>query len=129
MKKLLSISLTLAILLLAGCAPKDPAILKVFVRSSTNQLVYGAKVIVIGDQQSNPPTLEYVDTAYTNSSGFTTFIMEDYFDEAKGPEVDPDVSKTTGYFDILVKSNNKEASGYTRCRVHTTSVETIYLPN
>ena len=32
-------------------------------------------------------------------------------------------------FDILVKSNNKEASGYTRCRINTTSVETIYLPN
>ena len=122
MKKLLSISLTLAILLLAGCTPKDPAILKVFVRSSTNQLVYGAKVIIIGDQQSNPPTLEYVDTAYTNSSGFTTFEMDDYFN-VSGPD------NTTGYFDILVKSNTKEAAGYTRCSIHTTSVETIYLPN
>ena len=122
MKKLLSISLTLALLLLVGCTPKDPAILKVFVRSSTNQLVYGAKVIIIGDQQSNPPTLEYVDTTYTNSSGFTTFGMEDYFN-VSGPD------NTAGYFDILVKSNTKEASGYTRCRVHTTSVETIYLPN
>jgi hypothetical protein len=122
MKKLLSISLTLAIMLLVGCTPKDPAILKVFVRSSTNQLVYGAKVIIIGDQQSNPPTLEYVDTTYTNSSGFTTFDLDDYF-SVSGPE------NTTGYFDILVKSNTKEASGYTRCRIHTTSVETIYLPN
>ena len=99
MKKLLSISLTIALLLLVGCTPKDPAIVKVFVRSSTNQLVYGAKVIIIGDQQSNPPTL------------------------VSGPD------NTTGYFDILVKSNTKEASGYTRCRIHTTSVETIYLPN
>ena len=122
MKKLLSISLTLALLLLVGCTPKDPAILKVFVRSATNQLVYGAKVIIIADQQSNPSSVEYVDTTYTNSSGFTEFGMNDYFENS-------DVSETTGYFDILVKSNNKEASGYTRCRVHTTSVETIYLPN
>jgi uncharacterized lipoprotein NlpE involved in copper resistance len=128
MKKLLSISLTLVLLLLVGCTKKEDAIIKVFVRSATNQLVYGAKVIIIGDQQSNPPTLEYVDTTYTNSSGFTTLIMEDYFDKAKDSD-DADVSKTTGYFDILVKSNNKEASGYTRCRIHTTSVETIYLPN
>tara|TARA_B100001063_G_C16342224_1_gene347299 strand:- start:24 stop:392 length:369 start_codon:yes stop_codon:yes gene_type:complete len=122
MKKLLSISLTLALLLLVGCTPKDPAILKVFVRSATNQLVYGAKVIIIADQQSNPSSVEYVDTTYTNSSGFTEFGMNDYFENSG-------VSETTGYFDILVKSNNKEASGYTRCRVHTTSVETIYLPN
>ena len=128
MKKLLSISLSLLLLLLVGCTEKEDAIIKVFVRSATNQLVYGAKVIVIGDLQSNPPTEAYVDTTYTNSSGFTTFIMEDYFDKAKDSD-NADVSETTGYFDILVKSNNKEASGYTRCRVHTTSVETIYLPN
>jgi hypothetical protein len=128
MKKLLSISLTLALLLLVGCTKKEDAIIKVFVRSATNQLVYGAKVIVIGDLQSNPPTEAYVDTTYTNSSGFTTFIMKDYFKLAEDSS-NPDVSKTTGYFDILVKSNNKEASGYTRCRIHTTSVETIYLPN
>ena len=122
MKKLLSISLALALLLIVGCTDENPAILKVFVRSSTNQLVYGAKVIIIADLQSNPSQEEYVDTTYTNSSGFTTFVLDDYFN-------DVDVIETTGYFDILVKSNNKEASGYTRCRIKTTSVETIYLPN
>ena len=122
MKKLLSISFALALLLIVGCTDENPAILKVFVRSSTNQLVYGAKVIIIADLQSNPSQEEYVDTTYTNSSGFTTFVLDDYFN-------DVDVIETTGYFDILVKSNNKEASGYTRCRIKTTSVETIYLPN
>jgi len=122
MKKILILSFTLILLIFTGCTSKDPAILKVFVRSSTNQLVYGAKVIIIGDQQSNPATLPYVDTTFTNSSGFTTFDMNEYFD-VSGPE------NTTGYFDILVKSNTKEAAGYTRCRIHTTSVETIYLPN
>jgi len=122
MKKLFSLAILFSLLIFASCRPKDPAILKVFVRSSTNQLVNGAKVVVIGDQQSNPPTLDFVDTSYTNSSGFTTISMDEYFDAA-GPDY------TTGYFDILVKSVNKEATGYTRCRVHTTSVETIYLPN
>lgn len=105
-----------------SCKPKESAILKVFVRSSSNQLMSGAKVVVIGDQQSNPPTLEFVDTSYTNSSGFTTVNMDQYFNTS-GPE------NTTGYFDIVVKHNNKTATGYSRCRVHTTSVETIYLPN
>ena len=122
MKKLFLLTVLFSALLISGCRPKDPAILKVFVRSSTNQLVNGAKVVVIGDQQSNPATLEFVDTSYTNSSGFTTVDMDQYFDTS-GEE------NTTGYFDILVKSNNKEATGYTRCRINTTSVETIHLPN
>ena len=122
MKKLFLLTALCFSVVLMGCRPKDPAILKVFVRSSTNQLVNGAKVVIIGDQQSNPPTLDFVDTSYTNSSGFTTVDMDQYFNTS-GEE------NTTGYFDIIVKSNNKEASGYTRCRVNTTSVETIYLPN
>ena len=122
MKKLFLLTALCFSVVLMGCSPKDPAILKVFVRSSTNQLVNGAKVVIIGDQQSNPPTLDFVDTSYTNSSGFTTVDMDQYLN-TWGEE------NTTGYFDILVKSNNKEASGYTRCRINTTSVETIYLPN
>jgi hypothetical protein len=123
MKKLTFIPFfILALLVLAGCQPKDPAVLKVFVRSSTNQLINGAKIIVIGDQQSNPPTLEFVDTSYTNSSGFSVVDMDQYFNTS-GED------NTTGYFDIIVKYNNKIGNGYTRCRVHTTSVETIYIPN
>ena len=123
MKKLLILPVfLLTLLVMAGCEPKDPAVLKVFVRSSTNQLINGAKVIVIGDQQSNPPTLEFVDTSYTNSSGFSVVDMDQYFSKSGD-------ANTTGYFDIIVKYNNKIGNGYTRCRVHTTSVETIYLPN
>ena len=123
MKKILfGISILFIVLIVGSCKSKDPAILKVFVRSSSNQLMNGAKVVVIGDQQSNPATLDFVDTSYTNSSGFTVIDMDQYFDVSC-----PD--NTTGYFDIVVKHNTKTAAGYTRCRVHTTSVETIYLPN
>ena len=123
MKKLAIVCLLLtAVVVIGSCKSKDPAILKVFVRSSSNQLMSGAKVVVIGDQQSNPATLPFVDTTYTNSSGFTTVDMDQYFNTS-GPD------NTTGYFDIVVKHNNKTATGYTRCRIHTTAVETIYLPN
>ena len=123
MKKLLFLPLLLLVLVTSlSCESKDPAILKVFVRSSSNQLVSGAKVVVIGDQQSNPATLEFVDTSYTNSSGFAIVDMNEYFD-VSGKD------NTTGYFDIIVKYNNKVGTGYSRCRIHTTSVETIYLPN
>ncbi|NDB36110.1 MAG: hypothetical protein EB023_12390 [Flavobacteriia bacterium] len=123
MKKGVFLLLMLSFLIVIGsCKSKDPAILKVFVRSSSNQLMSGAKVVVIGDQQSNPATLPFVDTTYTNSSGFTSVDMDQYFNTS-GPD------NTTGYFDIVVKHNNKIATGYSRCRIHTTAVETIYLPN
>ena len=123
MKKIFfGICILFVAVIVGSCKSKDPAILKVFVRSSSNQLMNGAKVVVIGDQQSNPATLDFVDTSYTNSSGFTVIDMDQYFD-VSGPD------NTTGYFDIVVKHNTKTATGYSRCRVHTTSVETIYLPN
>jgi hypothetical protein len=124
-KKLTVISPLFIILLgFTSCEPKDPAILKVFVRSSTNQLIGGAKVVIVGDQQSNPPTQDFVDTSYTNSSGFTVIDMDQYFEQYRSGN-----ENTTGYFDIIVKYNNKVGTGQTRCRIHTTSVETIYLPN
>ena len=58
------------------------------------------------------------------SSGFTVVDMDQYFDQYRNGD-----ENTTGYFDIVVKHNNKTATGYTRCRIHTTAVETIYLPN
>lgn len=123
MKTLLTSLFALTLLFILGsCEPKDPAVIKVFVRSSSNQLIDGAKVIIIGDMQSEPATLEWVDTTYTNSSGFTSFDMDPYF--ATSGE-----NGKTGYFDIIVKYNNKTAYGYTRAKVHTTAVETIYLPN
>jgi hypothetical protein len=116
------LSLSLVILFSVSCESKDPAVLKVFVRSSSNQLMDGAKVIVIGDQQSNPATLPFVDTVFSNASGFAVVDMDQYFNVSGA-------DNTTGYFDIIVKYNNKIANDYARCRVHTTTVKTIYLPN
>ena len=116
------LSLSLVILISVSCESKDPAVLKVFVRSSSNQLMDGAKVIVIGDQQSNPATLPFVDTVFSNASGFAVVDMDQYFNVSGA-------DNTTGYFDIIVKYNNKIANDYARCRVHKTTVKTIYLPN
>jgi hypothetical protein len=120
MKKGISLVCLLFMLLTLTNCKKEESILKVFVRSASNQLINGAKVIVIGDQQSTPPTGAFVDTVFTNSSGFTTIKMDDYFATA---------DNTTGYFDIIVKYNSKVGFGYSRCRVHSTSVETVYLEN
>ena len=120
MKKGISLIFLLFVVLTLTNCKKEDSILKVFVRSASNQLINGAKVIVIGDQQSTPSTGAFVDTVFTNSSGFTTINMDNYFASA---------ANTTGYFDIIVKYNSKVGFGYSRCRVHSTSVETVYLEN
>lgn len=119
--KILVIILVASPTLLSACKKKDPSILKVYVRSASNALQTGAKVVIIGDLQSNPPTLEHVDTLITNASGFVSFDMDKYFNNSG--------DQTTGYFDIIVKKDAKEKDGYVRCRKHITTVETIFLPN
>lgn len=112
----------LSIGFIQSCKNKEPSAIKIFVRSASNELVEGAQVTIIGDVNSNPPTLSYVDTVLTNSSGFAVFEMKEYYDAAGE-------SNTVGYFDVIVKSGTKQADGRVRSRAHTTAVETIYLPN
>jgi hypothetical protein len=125
MKKLkkhivLSSLFLLAIGILSACKNEDPSVLKIFVRSSSNQLQNGAKVVIIGDVNSNPATLPFVDTLVTNTSGFVTFNMDNYFDNSGE-------NNTTGYFDVIVKQGTSEGTEYVRCRAHITTVETVFL--
>jgi hypothetical protein len=105
---------------LSSCESKDPSILKVFVHDESNDLLPKAQVIIIGDTKSNPPTIDYVDTLFTDDLGVATFNMEDFF-TASGKTV------TSGYFDILVKYLNEEATGRVRVKEHITSVQSVYF--
>lgn len=104
---------------------KDPSIAKIFVRSASNELVTGAKVIIIGDVNSNPETITWVDTVVTNGSGFAAFNLDPHFEQGV-TEFGKDY--TVAYFDIIVKSGSLTGTGDIRTRVHTTAVETVYLP-
>lgn len=112
----------LSIGFLQSCKNKNPSVVKIFVRSASNELVDGAKVVIIGDPSSNPATNNYVDTVVTNESGFATFNVQPYYDDA-GED------NTIAYFDIVAKTGTKTTLGYIRSRVHTTAVETVFLPN
>jgi hypothetical protein len=105
-----------------SCKNKEPSVIKIFVRSASNELVAGAKVIIIGDVNSNPATVAYVDTVITNASGFS------YFNVAPHYEGQPK-DYTVGYFDVIAKTETKIGYGTVRSRIHTTAVETVYLPN
>lgn len=111
--------LVLSISALQSCK-RDPSVLKIFVRSASNQLESAAKVVIVADVNSNPPTEAYVDTVLTNSTGFATFDMTEFFGE-KGKK------GATGYFDIIVKKEGRTGTGRIRCRANITNVETVVL--
>jgi len=112
----------LSIGFIQSCKNTDPSVVKIFVRSASNELVEGAKVIIIGDPNSNPATNNYVDTVVTNGSGFAYFNVKPYYDDA-GEET------TIAYFDVIAKKDTRQGMGYIRSRVHTTAVETIFFTN
>ncbi|MBP6089652.1 MAG: hypothetical protein KA521_00235 [Crocinitomicaceae bacterium] len=106
----------------SSCENTDPSVMKIFVRSQSNELLKDAEVIIIGDVNSNPATLPYVDTLFTNSSGYAQFNLDSYYSKAgEGNEV--------AYFDVIAKKNTKQATAYVRCRMHITAVETIFILN
>jgi hypothetical protein len=108
--------------LVSACQKKSPSSLKVFVRSSSNELIEGAQVVIVGDPSSKSPTHFYVDTLYTNASGYANFDMDSYFSGSSA-------KNAIGYFDIYAKSNSVTAVGNVRCRNQMTTVETIFLMN
>lgn len=112
--------LVFALTIVGSCNKKDPSIIKIFVRSESNALVSNARVVIIGDVNSDPPTNPYVDTLLTNTAGFAEFDMADYFGEKpkKG---------TIGYFDVIVKKDVASGTGRIRCRAYITNVETITI--
>lgn len=116
--------LSAAILLVGfaqSCKNTNESVVKVFVRSASNQLEEGVKVVIVGDVNSDPVTNPYVDTLITNSSGFATFNVSPYYEAA-------DKEQTVAYFDIIAKTDTKTAEGSVRSRIHTTAVETVFLP-
>jgi hypothetical protein len=112
----------LSIGFLQSCKNKDPSVLKIYLKdSSGSDLIKGsARVIIVGDVDSDPVTETFVDTLYTDVSNLVTFNMDTYFDKHGGEDA-------VGYFDIYVKSNDEYGEGRSRCRKHLTATETVYL--
>lgn len=124
MKNALKLSkITAAIALMffisASCENTDPSVAKVYVRSVANQLVEGAQVVLVADVDNATTTVEYVDTALTNGSGFAQFNMDPYFSKAGA-------DNSVGVFDVFVKKGDDKGSdqGF-RVRIHNTAVRTV----
>lgn len=103
-----------------SCKNKNASVAKIFIRSASNLLMPGARVVIIADIQENEYEGEFVDTLITNSEGYVEFDISDYYTSA-GKKIE------IGNFDIIVTKENKTGNGYVRTRVHSTTVETVFL--
>ncbi len=114
------LTISLAVVFTQSCKDKDPSFAKVFVRSSSNELLTDARVVIIADVEENESDMEYVDTLNTNSSGFAEFNLSEYYDQV-GKSI------TVAKFDIICRKSGLEGTGTIRTRVNTTAVETIHI--
>jgi hypothetical protein len=110
------------IIVLSACSSKDPSVLKIYVRDENNELMSGVKVVIIGDTKSEPPTIDYVDTSFTNAQGIAQYDMEEFF-TTSGKSV------KSGYFNVLAKFGEKQAKGKVRVKKNIVTTETVtFMP-
>lgn len=114
------IALFITVALVQSCKNKNPSVAKVFVRSSSNELLSDAKVVIIAEVKTNESDIEYVDTLITNTSGYVQFDLKDYFEQA-GKEVE------VATFRVICRKGTLEGIGKIRTRIYTTAVETIHV--
>ncbi|TNE53420.1 MAG: hypothetical protein EP338_12870 [Bacteroidetes bacterium] len=106
--------------MLYSCKKEDTSFVKIYVRNQSEQLLPNAKVILIGDTRAVPPSIDYVDTLFSDNAGIATFDLEQYFD-LSGKKVN------VGYFDVLIKFGSEQTTGRVRAKRNVTVVETIYF--
>lgn len=110
----------LSVVSLSSCKDKEPSFAKVYVRSSSNELLSDVQVVLIADKDKNESDSEYVDTLITNSSGYAEFNIGKYYEQT-------DKSVKIANFDIVCKKSDLQGAGSIRTRVNTTAVETIHI--
>lgn len=117
---LLAFGMILFTLGMYSCESKDPAILKVYVRSKDYMLVEGGYVRIIGDTEKG--TSEYFDEKRTNSSGVAIFNLDDLFSTYSKDQ------EKVAYFTVYARDT---VPVYTiskaKAKAHLTSTVTINL--
>lgn len=105
---------------LVGCKPKDPSILKIYVRSNNFILTEDATVRIVGDLSEGTP--EYFDETRSDASGVAYFELDEYFDSFdKGQD-------KVAYFTVYAKdSSNTYTVDEARARAYLTSTASITL--
>jgi len=110
------------IIALGGCKKEASSIAKIYVRTASNELAASSMVVIIADVTRNESTVSYVDTLYTNSSGYVEFNLNEYYQKVEK-------KIKTAIFDVICNDGLSEGTGIIRTRANTTAVETIKLAN
>jgi hypothetical protein len=107
-------------LLLSGCQPSGPSVLKIYVRNNSNILEQFADVLII--LEPNEYVSEHFVTKRTNESGFVLFDLDELFDKyGKAKE-------KLAFFKVYITAQDgKQGTGTVRARGHNTAVHTIFL--
>ena len=105
--------------LLTSCREPDPSVAKVFVRNSFKELLVGVEVLIVADADNFPA---YDEKRMTNSSGYASFNLEDYFSQFS--EEAPKISDFKIYLNVEGKF---QEVGNLRTRANVTSVETVFF--
>jgi hypothetical protein len=115
---LFSIALILSGLLI-GCKPKDPSILKVYVRNYNNILEKEAEVILV---LKSEVLSEFYLTSITNMNGYAVFNLDEFFSQFA-----PKEEKVADFKAYATSKNGKTGDQMARPRAHITSSITINL--
>lgn len=106
-------------MLFFGCRPKDPSILKIYVRNYDNILEKDAEVIIVLKSENLP---EYFLSTTTNEFGYATFNLDAFFEQFSAKE-----EKVADFKAHALSVNNKAGDVMVRPRAHLTSSGTIKL--
>ena len=104
---------------LSSCKEPDPTVAKVFVRNSFKELLVGVEVLIVANADSFPP-LDVV--ALTNSSGYASFNLEEYFSQFSA-----DAPKIADFKIYINKTGVYSFVGNLRSRANITAVETVFF--
>lgn len=119
MKKNVFFTLLLMINLFLGCAPKDPSIVKIYVRNYDNILEKDAEVIIVLKSDKLPA---YNLTSQTNEFGYATFNLDVFFEQFSSKD-----EKVADFKAHALSTNNKTGDVMIRPRAHITTSNTIKL--
>lgn len=119
MKILIYSLLAIFLLSIAGCKPKDPSVLKIYVRNYNNILEKEAEVLIVLKSDVLP---EYYTSSITNEFGYATFNLDEFFSQFSSKE-----EKVADFKAYATSKDGKTGDVMTRPRAHITSSNTINL--
>lgn len=107
-------------LMIVGCNPKDPSVLKIFVRSNNFILTEDATVRIVANLSEGVP--EYFEETTTDGSGVAYFYLDEYFNTFDMAQ------DKIGYFTVYAKDSATTFTvGNAKARAYLTSTASITL--